>query len=805
MRSLKPEELSRRCDPADIPFATTADWSEAAPRVGHARAVGAIEHALGVELPGYNLYVAGDGGVGKTRFVRDAILMRGKQSGHSDWVYLNRFGEPERPLAIGLPQGWGRQLRSDMARLVDELKATIPAAFESESYTAEVERIQSEITERHAQSLGALNEDAGRDGIALVRTPNGFTLAPVRDNEVMSPEEFGKLPPEVQQRLRDRIGALQDRLQRVVRDGMRLRKEQVEKVRRLDRETTAFTVEHAFEELRARYTGHDRLLAWIETVREDVLDNAEDFLRAGKDAPANPFAGPPDLGRYEVNALSTSDGDEPAPVVDVEHPTQLNLVGRIEHRAQFGTLVTDFRLIRPGALHRANGGYLLIDARRLLVEPFAWPCLKRALERRSIRIESPAEQYGAISTARLEPEPIPLDVKVVLFGDRELYYLLSRFDPDFARLFRVFADFDDDMPRDAEHHGGLARVIASEATARQLLPLGRDAVARVIDCGARLAGDASRVTAKVQRLMEIAVEADRRARGAGHAAIEASDVDAAFDAQRDRAARAQESFQRALLRGSLLIDMTGVRVGQVNALPVHEVAGHLFGHPSRITASTWMGEGNIVDIQRETSLGGPLHTKGVLILSSFLAARYATRRPFTLSASLVFEQSYGPVDGDSATLAEVCALLSSLARLPIGQRLAVTGSMNQLGEVQPVGAINEKIEGFFDACRQRGLCGDQGVIVPAANVDHLMLRDDVVREVAAGRFHVFAVEHVDEAIELLTGVPIGTPGAGPRDATVSGRVAARLREFGELRREAIWPRGMRGNRHGANDGGPHGG
>ena len=792
MPALTPDRLARRCDPADMPFETTAEAAGPGALVGHTRALQAISYAVDVELEGYNLFVMGEAGVGKTRFVRSAIARHAKGSEHADWVYLNHFAEPDRPIAVGLPQGRGSKLREDMRRLVDELKATIPAAFESDDYRAEVERIQAEMAERQTQALSALNDEATRDGIALVRTPNGFSLAPVKDNDVMSPDDFGKLPEADQKRLRERIEALQEQLQRVMREGMRLRKEQIERVRKLNHDTTEFAVGHVFDEIRAEWAQPGKVHDWLAAVHADVLENADDFLRAAKDAPANPFVPPPDLARYEVNLLTTRSGDDPAPMIEVEFPTHANLIGRIDYRAQFGTLITDFRLIRAGALHRANGGYLLIDARKLLTEPFAWASLKRALYRRSIQIESIAEQYGAASPARLEPEPIPLAVKVILFGERELYELLSRYDPDFARLFRVVADFDDDLARDGPVHAGLAGVIAAESQARRLLPLDRAAVARVIDFGSRLAGDATRVTAQVQRLLELAVEADQVARRGARARVGVADVEAAWAAQRDRAARAQGEYQRAVLRGVLMIDTAGQCVGQVNALAVHEVAGQVFGHPSRVTATVWPGEGRMIDIQRETRMGGALHTKGVLILSSFLAARYSARRPLALNASLVFEQSYGPVEGDSATVAEICAVLSALSGLPILQSLAITGSMNQLGEVQPIGGVNEKIEGFFELCAARGLSGGQGVIVPAANVDHLMLRDDVIRAVADGRFHVHAVSHVDEAVALLTGVPAGAVGAGPGEPSVNGRVAARLRELFELRGNGRAGAGARG-------------
>ncbi len=785
MNRLDAKRLYTACDPALIPFddtAQVAEATEATGPVGHARALRAIEFAFDVDQEGYNLFVTGSAGIGKLPFVRAAIESRAKHAEALDWVYVNRFDQPERPLALGLPRGRGAALRDDMRAMIDELKATIPAAFESETYATEVERIRGEITDRHAKALAALGEEAMRDGIALVQTPNGFTLAPVKDGEVMEPAVFAKLPETEQQRVRARILQLQDRLQRIVRDGVRLRKEQAERVTRVNRETTAFAVQQAFDELRARYLDLPAVLGWLDALRDDLLAHSEDFLRSAQDAPVNPFLPRPDLGRYEVNLLCSRQDADGAPVVEVEHPTLAALVGRIDHQVQMGNLVTDFRLIRLGMLHRANGGYLLIDARRLLTEPFAWAALKRALQRRHIVIESIAEQFASISTVRLEPEPIPLDVKVVLFGDRMMHRLLSEYDPDFSRLFRVIADFDEDLARDDPHVAGLSRVIAAAARTHGLLPITRDGVARLIEQGARLAGDASRMTAQVQRLLETAVEADRIARRAGNDRVRSGHVAEAIASARDRAGRAAESHQRAIGRGVLMIDTAGECIGQVNGLALFDVAGHAFGHPSRITATTRPGEGHLIDIQRETEMAGPIHTRGVLILGAFLAARYSARQPLSLSASLVFEQNYGPVEGDSATVAELCALLSSLSGIPVRQGIAVTGSMNQLGEVQPIGGVNEKIEGFFDICDARGLDGVQGVVIPAANVGHLMVSERVRDAVTTGRFHVWAVSRVDEAIERLMGVPAGSVGASAASLSVNRRVADRLREFGAFRR-----------------------
>ncbi len=794
MAALAPEELAHRANPADMPgpdepLGATPDSSpDAAPGpllVGHERARRAIELAFGIDADGYNVFVTGPPASGKMRFVEEAIRRRGKRGEPLDWVYVNNFAAPARPLAIGLPPCMGVQLRDDMRHLVEELKATIPAAFEAEGYANEVERIQAEFAERHTKALSDLNEEAMREGIGLIQTPNGFTLAPIRDGEVLSNEDFARLTKERQQEIQEKLLMFQEKLQKIVRNSIRMRKEQIERVQKLNRDTTAMAVGGAIDELLERYKDVPKLCEWIRSVHDDILENADDFLPR-KPMPSvvgSPLVTGPDLGRYEVNLLRTCEGDDATtPVVRAQHPTLVNLIGRVEHRAMFGTLVSDFRLIRAGDLHRANGGYLLVDALRLVTEPFAWPALKRALERRSIRIESPADVIGVISAAQAEPEPIPLDVKVALFGDRYLYYLLDAYDPDFRRLFKIVADFDDDLPRDAEHQRAIANAVRAQAQRRGLLPLTRHALARLVDEGSRHAEDAHRVSAQLGHLGEVAVEADVYARANGRTEIDGDDIARAIAARRDRAARAAEVYRRSIIEGTLAIATSGERVGQVNGLAVYELGGEYFGHPSRITATAALGEGKLLDIQRETDLGGSIHSKGVLILASFLNARYSARDLMSLSASIVFEQSYGPVDGDSATVAETCALLSAIADVPLRQSLAITGSMNQFGDVQAIGGVNEKIEGFFDVCRERGLDGSHGVIIPKSNARHLMLRDDVVAAVAAGKFHVHAISHVDEAIELLSGMPAGDPIASLADRCFNARVVSRLHALSALRR-----------------------
>jgi lon-related putative ATP-dependent protease len=534
------------------------------------------------------------------------------------------------------------------------------------------------------------------------------------------------------------------------------------------------------------------VLTYLDTVAEDVIQNVEDFLQGQQSDDGNPLAmmmrqrapAEPDFSNYEVNVLVDNSDQQGAPVVHVELPTYQNLLGRVEHISQMGALITNFTLIKPGALHEANGGYLLLDARKLLQQPYAYEGLKRALRTEEITIESLGQVYSLISTVSLEPEPVPLDVKVALLGDRMLYFLLHQYDPEFGELFKVMVDFEDVIERTPDANREFAQLIAGIATRDRLRPLHRTAVARLLEFAAREADDKERLSTHMQRLSDLMREADFWAGEAGRETVTDDDVQAAIDAQEYRAGRVRERMQEAIIRETILVDTTGEKVGQINGLAVYSLGTTAFGRPNRITATVRMGRGEVIDVERRVELGGPLHTKGVLILSSFLASRFSSNRPFSLNASLVFEQSYGGVDGDSASSAELYALLSALAQVPIRQGLAVTGSVNQLGQVQAIGGVNEKIEGFYDVCRARGLTGDQGVLIPEANVKNLMLREDVREAVAEGNFQIFPISHVDEGIEILTGIPSGEAdeeGNYP-EGTLNAIIVARLENVAKTAR-----------------------
>ena len=788
-RKLEPAALYRPCDPAQFKFETTADLPDFDEAIGQERARNAVDFGLDIARQGYNLFVMGPAGSGKRTLVRKSLEGEAhRQKKPLDWVYVNNFAQPHKPLALALPAGRGRQLRQDMRQLVEELGTAIPAAFESDEYRSRVEQIDAEFNERHEGALTELGKEAASQNIGLLRTPTGFSLAPLKDGEVISADDYSKLPEAEQQRLERVMAELRTKLERLFRQMRQWRREHRDKARQLNREVTLFAVGNLMEEIKERYTDLEKVLKYLEAVQQDVIENADDFRRKEESTPGPfglPMGEPPSFHRYLVNVIVDRSEPDGSPAVFEDHPTHPNLLGRVEHIAQFGMLMTDFSLIKAGALHRANGGYLMLDVHKLLTQPFAWDALKRALSTREIRIESIGQMYSLVSTESLEPEPIPLDLKVVLFGERMWYYLLHAWDPDFRELFKVMADFEEEIPRSTESHDLYARLIGTIARRAGMLPFERGAVGRVIEYGARRVSDAEKLSANVQEFTDLLGEADFHARRAGAPHVLADHVQQTIDAQYARADRLRSRLYETILRGTILIDTAGAGVGQVNGLSVFEVGNFAFGQTTRITATTRLGEGNVIDVQREVELGGSIHSKGVLILSAFLAARFSTNRPHSLSASLVFEQTYGTVEGDSASVAELAALMSSLAGLPIRQSLAATGSVNQLGQVQAIGGVNEKIEGFFDICQARGLSGEQGVLIPAANIEHLMLRGDVVQAVAEGKFHVYAVETVDETMELLTGVAAGEADVGggwPADS-VNGRVAHRLRQFSTLRAE----------------------
>jgi lon-related putative ATP-dependent protease len=788
LKALAAERLYRRCDPAKFTFETTAELEDLSEIIGQVRAVDAAQFGIGMRREGYNLYVMGPSGSGKRTLMRQLLKQRiAGEARPFDWCYVNNFSQPHKPRAIHLPAGMGAKLRTHMQQLVEDLCATIPAVFEGEEYRRRLNEINEEFGEQQTKAFEEVGDVATKRGIVLLRTPNGFSFAPTKDGEVISPEDFSKLPQEEKKRIERDTGMLQDMLEKMLHQAPRWRRERSERIRKLKEEAVLFAVGHLINALQSEYADFPAIRTYLDEVQQNIIENMDDFHQPKEESLGAALMGlseRADLSRFQVNLLVDHGDQRSVPVIDEEHPTYQNLIGRVEHLSQMGALVTNFLLIKPGALHLANGGYLLLDSYKLITQPFSWEALKRALSTREIRIESLGQMYSLVSTVSLEPEPIPLDVKVVLLGDRLLYYLLAEYDPEFVELFKVAADFEDEVPRSEENDLLYARLIATVARKEGLLPFDRGAVARMIEHCARRAEDTEKLSTHMESLADLAREAFYWAGQGGQKAVARENVERAIEAQIHRADRLRDRSYEAILRGTLLINTSGDQVGQVNGLSVFQLGQFAFAQPSRITAATRLGSGELIDIQREVKLGGAIHSKGVLILTSFLASRYAAELPLSLSASLVFEQTYGPVEGDSASVAELCALLSSLSGQPIRQSLAVTGSVDQFGRVQAIGAVNEKIEGFFDICSKRGLSGDQGVLIPSSNVPHLMLRRDVVDAAAAGLFHIYTVETVDQSIEMLTGLTAGEAdlqGHFP-EGSINRRVADRLKQLAELRR-----------------------
>ncbi|SDK03005.1 Lon protease family protein [Aliiruegeria lutimaris] len=787
--------LCKRHDPNAFTATVPEPVAETVSLVGQDRSREAIQLSASIRHDLFNLFVTGPAGSGRHAEVLGILREHAADRPVPvDWVYVNNFDDPQKPRALELPAGKAIMLRDCMQKLVDDLANDIPALFESDEYQSQRRLIEEEVEQSQETAMAEFADRAQSENIALLRTPMGFMLTAIREGKPLKTEDYGRLPEQEQAEVDEKIARFQEQLAEVMREAPKLERQGRNRIEQLNADMAERAVSARIEEVATELRGIESVASYLTDAQADIIANAELFLKSGKDRNDGPFPEAirkyhqdPEFGRYAINVMVShaENGDLGAPVEMEDLPTLDRLTGRIEHVSHMGSLMTNFTMIKPGALHRANGGYLILDARRVLVEPFAWDALKRCLKNRRITITSLAERISLASTITLEPDPIPLSVRVVLVGDRVLHALLVMFDPDFAELFKVQADFEESVDRNGESSAGMSGLLASQAARENLRPLNAAGMARLLDEAVRIAEDSRKYSLRVEALTDLMCEADHYASQRSADVIDAADIAAAVDAQDRRASRIRDRMHEAITRGTILIDTSGEKVGQVNGLSVIGLGDYVFGRPSRITARVRMGAGKLIDIEREVELGGPLHSKGVMILSGYLAATFALDVPFSLHASLVFEQSYGGVDGDSASSTELYALLSALSGLPIDQGVAVTGSVNQAGEVQAIGGVNQKIEGFFDICAAKGLSGKQGVIIPKTNIDHLMLRPRVVEAVAAGMFRILAVETVEEGIEALTGVPAGKRGPdGAFEAgSVYARVEERLRDFAEQRRK----------------------
>jgi lon-related putative ATP-dependent protease len=711
----------------------------------------------------------------------------------SDWVYVNNFADPHKPIAIELPAGLAPQFRAAMDELIDDLKTGLPAVFESNEYQARRAALDERFQKKQAEAFAGLRERAAKKHVVILHTPFGFAVAPERGGKAIGPDDFHTWPDDEKKQAQDAINELEKELERIIQQIPQWDKSRREEIRALNRETANIAVGQFIDAIVQRFATLPRVVSHLEAARKDLVDNAGLFLTKEKDDESEgTFSEEADdlLNRYRINAFVThEDGTAGTIVVEEAHPTLANLIGRIEYAVQEGMLVSNFLMVKPGALHRANGGYLLLDVRSLILEPFSWAALKRVLLQQRIRIEDVTRFVGLTSTISLEPDPVPMSAKVVLFGDRLLYFLLAALDPELEQHFKVLADFEDDTDRTPKSEALMASLIAAMARDSHLRPFDRNAVALIIEYAARLADHSEKLSLLTSRLRDLLTEADFCSAESANDVVSRADVQRAIDRRICRMARVRDRMQESIRREVKLIDTDGVRIGQVNGLSVLDLGGFAFGTANRITCRVRPGTGKVVDIEREVELGGPVHSKGVLILSGFLAGRYALETAMSLQASLVFEQSYSAVEGDSASSAELYALLSAISELALRQDLAITGSVNQHGEVQPIGGINEKIEGFFDICSACGLTGRQGVIIPAANVQHLMLRQDVVEACANGKFAIYAVRSIDEGIALLSGREAGERGSDGHypEGSVNRLVEDRLNTFAAIQRRFVWP------------------
>lgn len=791
-RELTSEEARNPFDPDGFDFDTTDSLPGDVSIIGQERALQAIDFGVNIAAFGFNIYALGFAGTGRTTTIHTFLnQVAVEQPVPPDLIYVNDFQEPNRPRAIELPPGEGVRLRRDMQELVADLQREIPHAFESEDYETQREQIVREIQDQRNQALAELEHKATESGFAMLKSATGLVVAPVLNGQVLSPDAYLQLDKATQDRLEERQQRLYGEMAETMRLVRGLDKAAKKQLQEFDRKIADFAVGHLIDDLRQKYGHLQDVSDYLNEVHADVVENFDGFREEedeGSGLASAVHAGQKQdlLNRYQVNLLVDHSGQQVAPVVFESNPTYGNLAGRIEHRSELGSMVTDFTMIRPGALHRANGGFLVLEMETLSANPLAWDALKRTLKNRQIRTEEAGSQLQLITTSTLEPEPIPFNAKVVLIGDPLTYYLLQEYDQDFQKLFKVQADFGDVFPRTPEACHSYARFVAARCQQEQLLPFDRTAVARVVEFGSRLAEHQHKLSSRFGEIADVVREASFWARRAGRQATTGPDVDQALEQRIYRANRLEEEAQDAIVEGFHRIQVAGEALGQVNGLSVLTLGNHSFGRPSRITVETFTGKEGVISLDREAKLSGRIYDKGLLTLSGYLGGKYASDIPLSLSASISFEQLYDEIDGDSASSSELYALLSSLSELHIKQGIAVTGSVDQQGHVQPVGGVNEKIEGYFDTCLRLGLTGDQGVIVPARNVVNLMLRADVCQAIADGQFHVFPVDTIDEGIEILTGWPAGQvndDGDYP-EGTVHARVQERLEEIADNLRES---------------------
>lgn len=792
MKKLSHEELYVYCDTGSMPFETTADITTDGGTIGQKRAMAAMDFGLGLESRGFNLYVLGEHGTGKMTSIKQRIkTLSAARPTPPDWCYVNNFRDPDAPLAVWLPAGQAAGFGKAMGELVHTLRVEIPRIFESKEYEKSRSQIVEAFQREQKGLVSQLEEEAKSLGFSIRKTVSGLLVVPIKQSgDALTEDEFEALDDEHKARVEQTGKRLQEKLDDVVRVVRAREKEIKASLDDLEREAALSAVGHLIDEVAEAYAGHERIKAWLDDVREDILGHIEDFKigEDGEQASPLPFIKPqkaePTFTRYAVNVLVDNSGAEGAPCVFESNPTYYNLFGRIEHKFQYGMAMTDFSMIKSGSLHKANGGYIVIEAMDLLRNLFSYDALKRSIRNRELKIEDIWEQYRLVTSTSLKPEAIALDVKVILIGSTYLYYLLYNLDEEYRELFKVKADFESRMERNDDSMRKYAEFIAAKCMEEKLLPFDRSGVARVIEHGTRLADDQGKLSSRFSDVADLLREAHYWAGQDASGVVGEAHVERAIRERVYRHSRIEDRMREMMEEDTIIVETSGARVGQINGLAVLSMGDYSFGKPSRITARAYAGRAGIVNIERETKMSGRIHDKAIMIISSYLGSTYAARKPLSLTAVITFEQLYEMIEGDSATCAELYALLSSIAGVPLSQEYAVTGSMDQNGDVQPIGGVNEKVEGFFDLCKARGLTGTQGVIIPSRNIRHLMLKREVVEAVKAGQFHMHAIDRMEEGLELLTGMPAGARGEDGTypEGTLNRLVAARLEELAEAQK-----------------------
>jgi len=772
------------CDTEQFDFETTDDLPELEDTIGQERALRSIEFSLGMSESGFNLYISGEAGTGRTSSIMNLLKKRAKtEPAPHDWCYVHNFKSPDNPIALALKAGMGSELEKDMAELLTNVRNDIPKALESKDYENQKTAIVLQHQEKNNTIFSALEQEAQEKGFSLQRTVSGLVMIPQKEGRNFTQEEYEALPAEEKKKIDDIGNELKEKLADLVSQIRENEKIVKENLAKLDRSLGMSAVGHYIEPLKEKYAEFSRVLTYLDDVQEDILLNLEDFKGIQQQPPFPGLKLPtqtPSFERYIVNLFVDNCEQCGAPVVFEANPTYNNLFGRVDHIMQAGGVATtNFTLIKPGALHKAGNGYLVVNARDILTSPFSWDALKRCIRNSEIKIEDVLEQYRIITVVSLKPEPIPMQAKIIMIGSPWIYYLLFNVEPDYRKFFKVKADFESRVTNTPETIKDFALFISSHCSREQLRPFDRGAVAGIIEYSGRMVEDQEKFSTQFMEIADLIREADFWAGREGSSTVTRTYVKQAIDEKIYRSNLAEERLQELIADGTILVDTSGSEVGQVNGLSVMTLGDYAFGRPSRVTARVFMGKGGMVNIEREVKLSGPIHDKGVLILTGYLGGKFAHDKPLSFSASICFEQSYGGIDGDSASSTELYALLSSLSGIPLKQGIAVTGSVNQLGKVQPIGGVNYKIEGFFAVCKAKGLTGEQGVMIPRSNLRNLMLKDEGVEAISAGRFHLWSVETIDQGIEILTGVPAGEkgPDGSYPEGTINQKVDMRLREI----------------------------